>query len=616
MPDHRQHVSNLLPLAAAAGILFLVSLPALNGPLVLDSAKLFALQSLADEHGILAFFHTTGFGGELDRIVSMASFVLNVQIHGELSPFQLKLTNVALHVATGLLVFLFTRLVLRRMLPGDQVATIAVGAGVMWLLSPVNFNVTMYAIQRMAQLSALFTFAGLALYAAGRLQDDTRLQRRYIVLAALVCLPLAVFSKQNGALLVPLAFLAEVYLLHPVRPWFTARQLALFAVVMAAAGAAAVFYLYPGVLNYQQRDFTLVERLLSQPRALLDYLRHIVLPIGGDAGIYTDFAVSRSLLNPVSTLASLIGLVAMAVFCVVCRRGRPGLVAFGLAFFLVGHAMESTFVPLELYFLHRNYLPDYGIYFALACVIVFAMPDRKWVVSALVMYAAYFAAIDYARSLTWSSRENIVAAAVHHHPGSTRALADYAQLALDRGQFDLAARASDRAIELKATLAARVQRLYIRCRSGAEIAEEQYRELMEISGFGVPNELSQALGNLLALYERGGCSRLRVETLVPVLDRLAASYREHHGNPWTIAFYADSLLYAAGSRDLAHRRLQERLDAGLLEAGLYRLELLVKERNPDQARVVLARIEARFGPAQLRGFGGVLEDFRRRIEAL
>lgn len=615
LPANTRPFLIVLPLVAAAAALLVIALPALHGPLVLDSLKLHALEGVFQEHGDRAVLHTPAFGGGLHRIVAMASFVLNIQAAGELSAYQVKLTNAGIHVITGLVIFLLTRLILRHTPYGRWAAGVALGTTVLWLLSPLNFNVAMYGVQRMAQLAALFTFAGLACYTAGRLHDRMGFRVLYIALAAVVCLPLAVLSKQNGVMLVPLAFLVEVYFLHPARPWLTRRQLTLIAVVGTAAAATLLLYLYPGVLNYQTRDFTLGERLLSQPRALVSYLQHLVAPYGGDTGIYTDdFRASRTLLAPLSTALSLIAFAAIALFCAVCHAGRFKPVAFGLAFFLVGHALESSFIPLELYFLHRNYLPGYGVYLALVALLAIILPERRWLVIALTLYAAYFAAISYARSMTWSSHAGIVSSAINYHPDSPRALSNYAQLAAEAGRFDLANAAVDRSIALSGTLKTQVQRLYIRCRSGEDPGARDYTALAETRSFGVSNEISQALGNLLALYERGGCPRLRVPQLVQSLDGLAARFQQQGRNPWTITFYTDAFLYASGARQAAHRRLQTRLDQGHLESGLYRLELLIQEASREQARSVLSQIEEQFAATRLQKFEGALREFRQQIE--
>jgi len=49
-------------------------------------------------------------------------------------------------------------------------------------------------------------------------------------------------------------------------------------------------------------------------------------------------------------------------------RRRP-LAAFGILFFFAGHRLESTLIPLELAFEHRNDLPSLGLILAAADLI-------------------------------------------------------------------------------------------------------------------------------------------------------------------------------------------------------------------------------------------------------
>ena len=61
------------------------------------------------------------------------------------------------------------------------------------------------------------------------------------------------------------------------------------------------------------------------------------------------------------------------------------MLSFALAWFLAGHVLESTFVPLELVHEHRNYLPQYSILFGITYYLVYPYADipstlktRRW----------------------------------------------------------------------------------------------------------------------------------------------------------------------------------------------------------------------------------------------
>src|SRR5690606_15482615 len=94
------------------------------------------------------------------RPLSMLSFIIN-DFSWPSSPWPFKYTNLLVHLLVGVVIFGFARsLGQSRTKPvrGDFVALVAMSA---WLLHPMQLSTSMLVIQRMTQLSALFTFAGL-----------------------------------------------------------------------------------------------------------------------------------------------------------------------------------------------------------------------------------------------------------------------------------------------------------------------------------------------------------------------------------------------------------------------------------------------------------------------
>jgi hypothetical protein len=81
--------------------------------------------------------------------------------------------------------------------------------------------------------------------------------------------------------------------------------------------------------------------------------------------MYDDFPVSRSLLSPATTLPAMLGLVACAAAAWRLRAKAPWP-AFAVLWFLCCHLLESSALPLELVFEHRNYQASAGVWLALA----------------------------------------------------------------------------------------------------------------------------------------------------------------------------------------------------------------------------------------------------------
>jgi hypothetical protein len=97
---------------------------------------------------------------------------------------------------------------------------------------------------------------------------------------------------------------------------------------------------------------------------LWEYLLNAFLPRPGHFGPYHEaYPIARNLLEP-ATFISAASWIAVSALAVLWRR-KYSIVAFGVLWFLAGHLLESTTIPLEMYFEHRNYLPIVGPIFAI-----------------------------------------------------------------------------------------------------------------------------------------------------------------------------------------------------------------------------------------------------------
>jgi len=114
---------------------------------------------------------------DFKRPLASLSFALNYLVSG-LDPYGMKLTNLALHLLNGLLVFLLARallLVARAKNITTEVAPIDAGADIIaaliaagWMLLPINLTAVLYVVQRMESMANAFVLLGLIGYVAGR----------------------------------------------------------------------------------------------------------------------------------------------------------------------------------------------------------------------------------------------------------------------------------------------------------------------------------------------------------------------------------------------------------------------------------------------------------------
>jgi tetratricopeptide (TPR) repeat protein len=224
-------------------------------------------------------------------------------------------------------------------------------------------------VQREAMLPATFVLIAILGWIASR----EALSRGHIkrslagmAASAWLCTVMALLSKANGALLPLLLLLVEWIVLAPRRPmpdqqtctWYR-RAVTVFLVVPGVLVLAYLLYLLPGSLAapIDARGWSTAQRLLTDPRVLTDYLRLLFVPHAYSSGLFNDaFPISTGWFQPASTIPCLALVVALVVAGFALRKRHPAI-ALALLFYFTAQLMESAWIPLELYFEHRNYLP-------------------------------------------------------------------------------------------------------------------------------------------------------------------------------------------------------------------------------------------------------------------
>ncbi|HEY0891960.1 MAG TPA: hypothetical protein VGE32_02815 [Cellvibrio sp.] len=356
----------------------LVYFPGLKGGFIFDDyPNLEALGDFGAVDDIESFkrFVFGGFSGPLGRPLSLASFLLDDNTWPS-NPEWFKETNVKIHLLTGILLCWATLNLLRLYRRNDSeqsIIWIAVIGSSIWMLHPYMVSTTLYVVQRMAQLAALFVFAGIAGYLHGRLLLEAgRVRSGYLWMTVSLGLAtvLAVLSKENGILLPLLTLTIEFCL--------PGRQIKLnvwWKWVFLVAPSLVVIAILAREINFAPdawptRLFNQPERLMTECRILWEYLYHLYIPRIEGRGLFQDgYLISKSLTSPISTLIALIALISLIAVAIVLRKRFP-LASLGIVFFFVGHLLESTVVGLELYFEHRNYMSAAFLFLPIAVMLV------------------------------------------------------------------------------------------------------------------------------------------------------------------------------------------------------------------------------------------------------
>ncbi len=433
-------------------ITIVVYLPGLHGPFLLDDIGNLEpiTRWMAGDLGWMSAV-LDNRSGPTGRPISMLSFLLDVRRTGSLDPFTFKPTNLAIHLVCGLAACVLTRQVLQAaQWPESALRWVPLAVMAIWLWMPVQLSTVLYIVQRMAQLSALWMLATLVIYLEARRRLAIRVsigRLALLWLAVPMAALLAVFSKENGALALPLAAVAEYTLFSQTnRP---RAVLPFFAATVLLPGLLVLGYIAynPHFLSggYASRDFTLSERLLTEPRILWDYLQTAFLPTGERLGIYHDnVKVSTGLFTPWTTIVAIGAWLAVIASAIVFRRKAP-VFTFGVFGFLVAHLMESGPVALELYFEHRNYLPStfaiiavigaiYPLLFGTSRTIYFHRTGIALMVSVALVYAMG----TLNQALAWSTERSFLALQYSYNPDSPRLLSVLAASAIQAGDLPTA----------------------------------------------------------------------------------------------------------------------------------------------------------------------------------
>ena len=426
----------------------LVYLPGISGPYVFDDAVNLLSNSYVQisELNATSLYHAAFSlqSGPLHRPVAMLTFALNYYFAGTFDdPLPFKLTNIAIHLGNGLLMFLIVRLILERLgrtgrgavpfgnLTDGSMVLLATMAALFWTVHPIQITSVLYVVQRMASLSALFTLLGILCYLKGRLRIVAGKAggARLILLGLIGFGGLGILSKENAVLL-PLFMLTLEYTLFPNElPWTRWRELSLrsrrilvfaafLVVVLALSGV--VLYALPG---YAIRNFTLMERLLTEPRVLFFYLSLLVAPRIDQFALYHDeFPVSTALLSPWTTSPSAAGIIGLLALALSLRRKHP-LLSLGILWFFAGHALESTLIGLEIIHEHRNYMASLGVWLVFLHVIIHAHNKygKAWIWVIPPIMAITFAGVTLMRSLQWADFYTLASYEAAHHARSADA---------------------------------------------------------------------------------------------------------------------------------------------------------------------------------------------------
>ena len=376
--------------------------------------------------------------------------------------------NIIIHILTAFFLYLtilklFKSPNLKDKFKGNE-HFIALLTAVLWAVNPIQTQAVTYIVQRMTSLAAMFYILGIYFYINTRVTDS--LKRRIIfIIGCILSFILAIGSKENAAMLPLALLLLEIVFFQDLGIKRTRR---LFLGIAAVTG---VLIFIMGLLlfmrgdplffikGYSSRPFSLSERLMTESRIVIYYLSQIFYPVPNRLSIEHDVLLSTSLFKPWTTLPAILSILLLIGISLFLVKKRP-VIAFAILFFFLNHIIESSIIPLELVFEHRNYMPSLFLFFPVSVGIKWLIDyyrEKKFsmyiiIVSFVTLLLIGLGTGTYIRNMAWATERSLWEDAMAKAPERARSVYNVAKYSyFEAGHFDEALELYEKALTLKAS---------------------------------------------------------------------------------------------------------------------------------------------------------------------
>ena len=409
------------------------------------------------------FFANWDGGGKLYRPVACLSFALNYYFGGT-KVYGYHVINFLIHFLSSIFLFLFIyhtlNLPILKERYGQNSYFISLLAAVLWAINPVQTQAVIYIVQRMASMAGMFYIMAMYFYLKGRTSALKFLRNTHYFLC-IACGILAMGSKENAVMLPMVILIYDLFLIQGVTKRNIKRYSFFLLIAILITLTLVLLIAGPSVFNpkslissYQSRGFTLIERLLTEPRIVLLYVSLLLYPMPYRLCFSHDIFISKGLLDPPTTIIAMLIIFTLLGLTILKSKKWP-LVSFCVLFFFINHVIESTALSLELVFEHRNYIPSMLFFVPIAILISNGIKffsykrSIQFIISIFTVLAII--AIGHAtfiRNFAWKTEESLWLDAVEKSPNLSRPHINLGKSYADVGRRQLALDQYRKALEL------------------------------------------------------------------------------------------------------------------------------------------------------------------------
>jgi tetratricopeptide (TPR) repeat protein len=357
------------------------------------------------------------------------------------------LVNILIHIITGIFLYFLVKNTLNLPTLRSKYETykwLPLLTTLIWIVHPLHTQSVTYIVQRMNSMAAMFYVLSLYLYIKARIAEK-RIKKWTLFSACVISGLLALGSKQNAVTLPLYIVLYEWYFFQDLSKSWVRQNLKYFVGIVVLIGLIAFIYLganplerLSAIRDFANKEFTFTERVLTQFRVVIYYISLLIFPHPSRLNLDYDFPLSHSLIDPVTTLFSMVaigGLIGLAIYLAKKKR----LLSFCILWFFGNLAIESSVIPLGIIFEHRTYLPSMLVSL-LAVSIGYRYIKPQWAKAAalcvVLVVITVFSVWTYERNSIWSDEVTLWRDCVAKSPKKPRPNGNLA-LALDKkGKFE------------------------------------------------------------------------------------------------------------------------------------------------------------------------------------
>ncbi len=434
-------------------ITFVVYSNSLNNTFVYDDKATIEENSLIrNVRNIPLFFNknffNSGESGVLKKVyrpLAMISFALNYRI-GKFNVVGYHVVSVLFHTANAVLIYLLMRMFFGMETPSTEIPgrrndahKAAFFSSLLFAVHPVNTEAVNYIWQRSELMASFFYLLALVLFI-----KHLNGRRAYLCyLFSVISFMMALLSKEMAVTLPAILMLVDWYFISGYNKKKFINNIKQYHLLFLLI---ALLYSFFRLFSYDelktlgsQGDTGAFWYFITQPRAIMDYFRLMILPVG--LSIDHFFPFSESIIDIRSLLSLIvIGIIVMAGIRL--SKTSKTISLFILWFFII---LIPTSSIISLYPVimneHRIYLPCAGMISALIILLYKRLQGihrDKLLPAAICIVLILFSLLTMRRNSDWSDGVILWSKVLQNNKNSVIALNSRGMLYKERGLHDKA----------------------------------------------------------------------------------------------------------------------------------------------------------------------------------